>query len=137
MIHGMLAWAAVGFLMSALLLIDYVRTRPDPDWPLVEGTVTERRVVRVNLVADRPYLSVQIGTDGPPVYAILAMDASSSIPDRVTFRYGGDSSREVALLEETSSLHGALLLLALGVLAVLVWLGCIRYHKASVARGEL
>jgi hypothetical protein len=134
MIHGMLVWAALGLMMGALLLIDYARTRPDASWPIVEGTVTERRMVRVNGFADRTRLTVRIGADGPLVYAMLAMDAGSSIPDHVTFRYGGAPSREVALMEETSSLYGGLLLSGMGALALLLWLGCMRY-RVSIGEG--
>jgi hypothetical protein len=101
--------------MSGIFFVDYLHTRPDPAWPLLTGTVIARQRVKVYMIANRTKLSIQSDGNGPIVHSILLMNGSTDIPDRVSFRYGGDPKREVVLFEETSSLIGALIFLGLSL----------------------
>jgi len=116
---------------SVILFRDYMTTRPDPGWPIVHGEVTRRSMIRVGGIAKRPYLSVRIVPSGPIVHAILAMNGIQDIPDKVSFRYGGDPTKEVVLLEETSSLTGALVFLGLAGLVPIGWSWYIRRQRAK------
>jgi hypothetical protein len=110
----------VGTAMSAIFFRDYFATRPDPSWPVVTGTVISRSLVKTAGFGNRSKLSIRIDPTGPVVYAILMMNASGQIPNSVTFRYGGDASKEVALIEETSSLVGAFIFLSIACVLVLI-----------------
>lgn len=117
---------------SLIFLLDYWHTRPDASWPIVRGVVVERRMVTVGGFVVRPHLTIRIEPSGPNVHAVLSMNASSNIPDAVSFRYGGDPAKEVFLEDETSSLSGGLLLLALVIGLAVVWPFYERHlHKAG------
>jgi 4-amino-4-deoxy-L-arabinose transferase-like glycosyltransferase len=126
----------VAVVMSGIFFSDYLRTSPDKSWPIVQGTVQVRQTVLVNGFAKRPKLVIQIEPNGPMVYAVLQMSASSNIPDHVTFRYSGDPSKEVQLFEETSSLSGGFAFLGLAVLLLLIWPSYKRYLIKSGSLSE-
>jgi hypothetical protein len=78
-------------------------------------------MVTVGVLATRPQLTIRVEPSGPNVRAVLLMNASSGIPDVVNFRYSRDPSSEVVLEEETSSLTGGVLFLALVIGLAAIW----------------
>jgi len=127
-IGGLLMILALG--ASVIYFRDYITTRPDPSWPIVHGEVISRSMIRVGGIARRPYLRIRVVPSGPIVHAILATNAMQDIPDNVSFRYSGDPTKEVELLEETSSLAGALMFLGIAGSVPIAWSWYIRRQRA-------
>jgi hypothetical protein len=113
--------ATVSLLLSAAVAADYYRERPDPTWPVVHGQVVARDSVTRFYFMRRPKLTIRLEPDGPSVTAVLMTDSSANIPDRVSFRYGGNPSKEVHLLAETSPVLVAALIGSLAPLLFLIW----------------
>jgi hypothetical protein len=107
-----LAWrlSSLVFLLMALVplyngsvfCMDVMESRRSPGDRLVWGTVIRREYARQWWRPIGPRLVVKI--DGTPitVNADLINDAIDTLPDRVSFYYSGDRSKEVRLLCETS-----------------------------------
>lgn len=125
--------ATVSLLMSVTLAADYYRERPDPTWPVVHGQVIARDSETRYLFMRRPKLTIRIEPDGPSVTAVLMTNSSANIPDRVAFGYGGNPSREVHLVEETSPILVAAFVGSLAPLLFLVWPW---YERSLKARAQ-
>ena len=116
-----IAFLCCGFV-GALTISDYMATKPDTAWPLTKGTVIGRSSTTVAYLVKRPTLLIRVEPDGPEVHATLMMSVPKDIPSTVTFRFSGDPSREVVLLEERSSLVGVFLALGLAMILAVAWL---------------
>ncbi len=114
-----LSWA-----LGNILLVEWLDTHESAAWRLASGEVIEHEQVTVYAVATRPKVTIRVDGSGETVHAVLSMNAADQVPERVTFRYSGDASREVQLLEEDDPLRYALLFLLTppGVLLAIQWL---------------
>lgn len=124
---------ALALGMSLIFAVHWWNTRADPLWPIVSGSVVERKLVATSGGGRRTELTIRIEPRGPSVRAVLMMNASGDIPDSVHFRYGGDPSKEVVLEEETSSLAGFFLGMSLLIGLVVIWP---RYERHLLRRGR-
>jgi hypothetical protein len=88
---------------------------------VVNGTVVSRSTVKTGYFTTRGQLRVRIEPDGPEVMAILSLDSLRDIPQRVTFQFSGDPSREIVLQEESSPLT-ALVIVGIATLGALLFL---------------
>jgi hypothetical protein len=113
--------ATVSLLMSATIVNDYQRERPDSAWPIVRGKVVQRSSEKRYVFVQRPKLTIWVEPNGPSITAVLMTNSSSSIPDSVSFRYSGNPEREVLLLEETSPILVAALVEAIAPLLFFLW----------------
>jgi hypothetical protein len=126
------AWA-----LGAYFLEDYIHSLPAAGDELVHGQVIVRQRARDNWGLEHPELMIQVEDSPDMVKANLRGDTAEKIPNRVSFYYSGDPSREVHLREETNLLLPAALFLLLVPLlgaAILVYVERRRY-RAAAARG--
>jgi hypothetical protein len=96
-------FGAIYLAVVAPLVAQHLRTIPDPAWPVTHGTVEKYRVYRVFILNKHADVSVKIvGTETVVKATLTHMDKPEQFPREVSFRFSGDSSREVRLLEQSS-----------------------------------
>ena len=118
---SLLVGASLSLVIALLLLSDHFKAARNTAGPQTSGTVVQREYTYVYGVLRRPKLRIKIEPDGPVVEAVLMVNSSAQIPDNVTFGYSGWPKQEVALEQETSSLVGAALAVAVGLAGIAVW----------------
>lgn len=102
------AVAAILLLAVTILLITDWRTHNTSANPrLLRGTVVHRQSTFVGPLR-RPLLTIRQDETTTEMHAILMVNASSQIPDRVSFYLPASDAADVQLIEETSSLGVAL-----------------------------
>ena len=118
---SLLVGASLSIVIALVLLSDHFKVAKNAAGPQTSGTVVQREYTYVYGVLRRPKLRIKVEPDGPVVEAVLMVNSSTQIPDNVTFGYGGWPKQEVALEQETSSLVGAALAIAVGLAGIAVW----------------
>ena len=114
----------ISWLLGLFLAMDVVKVHSHSSSALVYGQVVERQIHANQWGISRPYLTIQINGTSALVHASLSMNSVDEMPDKVSFFYSGDPSREVFLQQETDPLWGALLMFLLppiGLLMIHFW----------------